>query len=300
MSISLLGYGFYTESEIQQLKDQYQQALKDKESWKKGYGELKNSPVMRENEQHVKTIESQKKEIITLQQFKIQSIQQAEIIRDLHIKEESLIKELTKSKEETNATKIELNEEKKKTETLMNLDKWVFVCGNDEEIGYSRVNANGARLDLIRVKKNIVKEMPLDTKDGEDIYQDGSHYPASLMDIIRKNNIPNSGIKEEAVKLLGNNQNNFLEPDNENDGSEAVEEQTDKTDNETDDEEPQGLTPNQNRVYSFVKLNPGLPFTPIAEQLNIDRGNLSRLLKSLDEMQIIRRDENDRFFVASP
>ncbi|NJD03825.1 MAG: MarR family transcriptional regulator [Ruminiclostridium sp.] len=316
--MSILGYGIYSDTEIQQLRNQYQKAQNEKESWKKGYIELKTrtSPMTQQNENLIKNQEGLNREVLRLNQLietlKIQG--ENAIILKQSEKEKGLLQDLNLKTEQLITTQKELTDAKGRIEILQDATGLMYVSENDIEIGYGRTNRNGVRLNLIRIKKQHLTELPLESKDGYDIFADGVSYPSSIMDAIRQKR--NSDPKSiETIKPTGtiNKTDNFIEPDNETDDSEAVKQDNseavkqdnseavkqDNTDNEQEGEELEGLSPNQYRVYSFIKIKPGLSFTPIAEQLNIDKGNLSRVLKSLEESNFIRRDESNHFYTRS-
>ncbi|MFA4956356.1 MAG: helix-turn-helix domain-containing protein [Candidatus Methanoperedens sp.] len=290
--MSLIGKLFGDEDELIADINKLSEALK---AWKRACEDLDKSATLRlkQNDKLIQDHESLKYEIAQLNQTNDNLKKQAgsAIILKQSEKENALMQDLALKSEELLSIKQELKNAGQTIEMLKGETGLMFVAEDTETVGYGRVNKQGIRLDLIRIKKKHLSELPEQTENGNDIFEDGSHYPASIMDFIRKerNDSPRQGKKEEAAPIEPLNQNTPDEPD-ENIVAEA-------DNNEKSEEEPEGtgltgLTPNQQRVLDFIETNPNTLYRnkQLAEGLNMDEATTSKNVKALFDFGFLKRE----------
>lgn len=128
-----------------------------------------------------------------------------------------------------------------------------------------------------------MKEIPVNIEEGDEVYEDGSHYPIVLMDFIRLNGGLPVKTKPNAItkKSPPHPQNNIL-----------------STDNITEDENTLKLTPNEKKVMEYTAHNPESTHGDIAAGLLMDKSNLSIVLKGLEEQGLIKRDDEGEYSVV--
>jgi predicted HTH transcriptional regulator len=116
-----------------------------------------------------------------------------------------------------------------------------------------------------------------------DVFEDGDHYQVELMDFIRTDGTL-SHKKPTKLKLK-------LPDPGKPDISNNVTEQIDV-------EDILKMTPNEKKVIEFITQNEGQFHKDIANGLNIDKTNLSKVLKSLEDRDLIEQGNEGGYYMV--
>ncbi len=157
--------------------------------------------------------------------------------------------------------------------------QWVKLAEVDGEIGYRGILPDGGiyKSTIIRVKQKHLKEIPVSIDGADEVYEDGLRYPIALMDSIR--GIPITPlIKQNTVKYPL-----------------SIKEESSVKDNDVDKDSELKETPNEKKVMEFISKYPGSFQKDISSGLNIDKGTVSKVIKSLVEKTIIIEGEEGGF-----
>lgn len=258
-------------------KENYQAAL----SFKKKSEELEYELEKRKKEQFLHTKQTaelqeklalHKQEIVTLKAVNETLITQNQEMREGETPLKEKITELESALEQarTKETELEshLNNLTKTLEIansmLSNKFTWIPVGESDTELGYRGYDENKQVVDVIRVKKAHLKEIPISVTDGFEVFEDGNKYLLSLMDFIRTGKQPRQQPKM-SIDIAVPSQLSSEEPTNE-----------------------RSLAPTQQRVVDYLKENPYFRNYEIARDLDIDRSQLTKILKGLIEKGIVQ------------
>ncbi len=159
--------------------------------------------------------------------------------------------------------------------------EWVKLAEVNCETGYRGILPDGGVYEstIIRVKNQHLKEIPVSIEEGDEVYEDGTHYPIQLLDFIRTGSISRPTPKGNVIDVRVSDVNN-------------------KKEDRTEDENTLNLTPNEKKVMEYIAQNPGVFHKDIADGLAIDKSNLSKVLKGLEERGLIEQGNEGGYSVV--
>lgn len=154
---------------------------------------------------------------------------------------------------------------------------WVFHGENADSVSYTGYNSDASLFDIFHVKKVHIAGIANKIETGNYVYADGAKYPVSLIDFIhshqKKGKAGNFSAFEPSV-LLENVEK-----------SESV---------------YTTLTENNEKILEFIRLKPACSHSEISKGLELSKSTVSDSLKKLEEMKLVKKNNEGNFSVVQP